>query len=326
MPPRIISISRRTDIPAFYGDWFLRRLDAGIVGWENPFGGRPQLVSLRRDDVRCLAFWSKNFRLFLPHLRTLQARGYPCFFNYTITGLPSIFEPRVVPMEDAVDSLRELASRFSPEHIQWRYDPIILSELTLAESHLDRFAALAAALRGSVRRCIVSFAWRYRKVECNLAALERATGVRIVDPDLPARRKLAEQLAGIAEAHGMTLHACCCNNLLGGRVHRAHCIDGEAIARLYSGASCRTPRHPNRPECGCADSVDIGRYETCLHGCVYCYANADPARAAAAVHAHDPNSLFLGRTREESKQLLQECRGALDTEGAEGEMRAQRLL
>jgi hypothetical protein len=319
----IISISRRTDIPAFYGDWFMRRVAEGFVGWENPFGGRRRRVSLRRADVRCLAFWSKNFRPFLPHLRTLQTLDYPCFFNYTITGLPSVFETHTVPAEDAVDSLRDLAHRFSPEHINWRYDPIILSERTPPDYHRTRFAGLAAALQGSVTRCIVSFVWRYSKVERNFAALERAQDFRIFDPDVAARRRLAEQLAAIAAAHGIALHSCCGDDLLSSPrpgvttasgpalpapIRKAHCLDGEAISRLYPGVACRAAAHPTRPECGCAANVDIGRYDTCPHGCVYCYANVNKTRADACHRAHDPDSAFLGYTKAESDELVAELR------------------
>jgi hypothetical protein len=310
MTPQLISVSRRTDIPAFYGDWLLRRVAAGFAGWENPFGGQRRLVSLRRGDVSVLAFWSKNFRPFLPHLRTLQALGYPCFFNYTITGLPPLLEPHGVPAEDAVDSLRELAGRFSPGHIHWRYDPIVLSDLTPPAYHRARFTALAAALAGCTTRCIVSFVWRYRRVERRFAALAREHGLRVAAPDLAARRALADDLASIAAAHGMELLACCGDDLVSGRVGRACCLDGAQMARLYPGTPwCAAPR-PSRPGCGCARNVDIGRYDTCPHGCAYCYANADPQRAAAACRAHDPDAAFLGMSREEADRCVAELQAA----------------
>ena len=344
MTAKLISISRRTDIPAFYSDWFMRRVAEGFAGWENPFGGQRRLVSLQRADVWCLAFWSKNFRPFLPHVRVLQELGYPCFFNYTITGLPAIFETHTVPAQDAIDSLRELAQRFSPDHINWRYDPIILSEQTPAAYHLARFADLAAALQGHVTRCVVSFAWRYSKVERNFAAMEQAQGFRIFDPDLTARCQLAEPLAVIAAAHGIGLYACCGNELVGeelragsgprlsrrptgttsasgastrtplplpgAHIHKAHCLDGETIGRLYYNGVGRPPGRPTRPECGCAANVDIGRYDTCPHGCVYCYANVNHTRAEAYYRGHDPASAFLGYTQAEAARFVAELRHA----------------
>ncbi len=345
MNSQLISISRRTDIPAFYGDWFMRRVAEGFAGWENPFGGRRQLVSLQRADVWCLAFWSKNFRPFLPHVRTLQQLGYPCFFNYTITGLPPAFETHTVPTEDAIDSLRALARQFSPEHIHWRYDPIILSERTPVDYHLARFAGLAAALQGHVTRCIVSFVWRYSKVERNFAALEHAQDFHIFEPDINERRQLAQQLAENAARHGIALYSCCgdelvnngrtlCNRKEGPRqsrgptcatgtsgtpartsippscayIRRAHCLDGETIARLYPGGAGSPAEHPTRPGCGCAKNVDIGRYDTCPHGCVYCYANINKPRADTCHQAHDPAAAFLGYTKAESDRFVAELR------------------
>ena len=329
----------------------MNRVAEGFAGWENPFGGQRHLVSLRRADVRCLAFWSKNYRPFLPQLRTLQEQDIPCFFNYTITGLPSVFETHTVPADDAVDSLRELAARFSPDHINWRYDPVILSERTPPEYHLARFAGLAATLQGHVTRCIFSFVWRYSKVERNFAALEQAQEFRIFDPDVPARRALAQELAGIAARHGMTLHSCCGDDLLspgtlppvaaavsaaaargtraatqdGGSgdsalpapIHKAHCLDGETISRLYPGAPCCPAAHPNRPQCGCAENVDIGRYDTCPHGCAYCYANVNKARADTCHRAHDPAAAFLGYTKAESDRFVAEVRAAAEKRKAE---------
>ncbi len=305
---RIISVSRRTDVPAFYGDWFMRRMAAGFAGWENPFGRQRYLVSLRREDVLCLAFWSKNYRPFLTHARTLQSHGWPCFFNYTITGLPAVFECNLVPAEDAVDSLKALSARFSPDHLTWRYDPVVVSERTPAAFHVARFAELAAQLEGYVTRCAFSFPVRYGKVERNFAAFERENGFRILDPDIPERCELAGRLAEIGARHGIGLHTCCGDYLIGGRIAKAHCLDGEAIARLYYGGTWQGVERPTRKECGCTESVDIGAYDTCPHGCIYCYANVNKAKAAKSFAAHDPAASFLGYGREESDRFVEEIR------------------
>lgn len=301
---RILSISRRTDIPAFYTDWLMRRFRHGFAGWRNPFGGQCHRVSLRRDDVLALAFWTRNIRPLLPHLPAFRDAGYPCLFNYTITGLPAPFECHAPAMADAIDSLRALAALFPPEQINWRYDPIVLSDWTPRAFHLSRFAELAASLEGSVSRCLVSFVSRYAKVERNCAAFERGQACRVQDPDLPARRALIRQLAEMASRHGMTLHACCQDELLGEGVQKAHCIDGASIERLTGQPLPRAARRPSRPQCGCAHSIDIGAYDTCPHGCVYCYANANKRQATARHAAHDPESAFLGATREQSDLWL----------------------
>ena len=305
---RIISISRRTDVPAFYGDWFMRRLEAGVAGWENPFGGQRYLVSLRREDVLCLAFWSKNYRPFLPQLQKLKAQGWPCFMNYTITGLPSVFECNLVPADDAIDSLKTLSALFSPDHITWRYDPVVVSEQTPAEYHIGRFASMAATLEGHVTRCAFSFPARYGKVERNFAKFERENGFPIFDPPVVERQKLANKLADIAARHGIGLYTCCGDILINERIRKAHCLDGEAISRIYYPGNWNGVERPTRKECGCTESVDIGCYDTCPHGCVYCYANIHKEQAIKSHKEHDPESAFLGYTRATADEFVEAIR------------------
>lgn len=292
--PRVVSVSRRTDVPAFYGQWFMRRLEAGHALWQNPFGRQLHRVSLRREDVRAFVFWSRNFRPFLAPLREVKAAGFPCLFNYTITGLPKMFEPAVVGTDDAVDSLRDLSGMFSADHVNWRYDPIVFSDLTGADYHLERFAGLAARLEGAVRRCIVSFVCMYGKVRRNFALLEAREGVRVRDPSAGERRELAGRLAAIAAKHGMSLQVCCGAAAVNGVVGQAHCVDGEALSRLYFGGQWRGKVRPTRAGCGCTESTDIGCYDSCPHGCIYCYANTNKAGADEVFRLHDPGSEMLG--------------------------------
>jgi hypothetical protein len=291
--PRIVSVSRRTDVPAFYGEWFMGRLAEGFAVWENPFGRQLHRVSLRREHVRAFAFWSKNFRPFLPHLRDIKAAGLPCFFNYTITGMPRAFEPGVVETGDAVDSLKALSAMFSPDHVNWRYDPIVLSGTTETEYHIALFETLAAQLEGYVKRCIVSFVCMYGKVKRNFARFEAEQGVRFRDPPIEERRELAGRLAAIAARHGMTLHVCCGDAIVGGAARKACCVDGDALSRLYFGGEWRGARRPTRTECGCIESTDIGSYDSCPHGCIYCYANVNKEKAERVFKAHDPQSELL---------------------------------
>ena len=103
-------------------------------------------------------------------------------------------------------------------------------------------------------------------------------------------------------------------------IRKAHCLDGEAISRLYSGVACRAAAHPTRPECGCAANVDIGRYDTCPHGCVYCYANVNKTRADTCRRAHDPDSAFLGYTKAESDRFVAELRAEKVAEAGQMEL------
>ncbi len=289
-------MSRRTDVPAFYGTWFRRRLEEGFAGWVNPFGGQRRLVSLRQDDVAAFVFWSKNLRPFLPVLRELRAMRYPVIIHYTITGLPREFECRCVAAEDAVDSLAAAADLFSPGQIVWRYDPIVISDLTPPAFHEARFAELCGRLGGLVRRCHISFAVMYGKVRRNCGRFGNEHGVSFRELPPAERAALAQRLAATAAARGIETLACCSDSLVAGRVGKARCIDGDLVSRLFHGGRWRGPgKRPTRRECGCTGSTDIGAYDTCPHGCVYCYANVDKERATAFRRDHDPAAPFLAR-------------------------------
>ena len=302
---RIISVSRRTDIPAFYGDWFMRRIRDGFAGVVHPFGGRRYIVTLRPEDVVCFVFWSKDFSPFIENLRILDGLGYKFYFNYTVTGLPDVFETNV-DKRAATEALKQLSAMYSPRHINWRFDPIIISSICDRPFYLRAFEELASELEGFVARCIISFATEYNKVKRNFKDLERTTGVRIIDCSEDFKIELANDLAAIAEHHDIRMFSCCGDYLTGRKIKKAHCIDGRLIEELFSREGFCYDYKPTRKDCGCAQSMDIGAYDTCPHGCVYCYANANKHRAHNAFKTHDKQSAFLGYTKSESDRWLAE--------------------
>jgi hypothetical protein len=230
MSKRIISVSRRTDIPAFYGGWFMHRLKEGFAGVVNPFGGQKYVVSLRPKDVICFVFWSKNFTAFLDNLKIISDLGYKFYFNYTVTGLPSIFEHNVDKVP-AIETLKLLSKMYSPQHINWRFDPIIISNICDRDFHIKAFEELASEFEGLVQRCYFSFPAEYNKVKRNLDELERKTDVKVVHTNKDFKIELANELAEIAERHGIQMYSCCGDYLLSPRdslrsdkIKKAHCI------------------------------------------------------------------------------------------------------
>ena len=302
---RIISVSRRTDVPAFYGDWFMRRIEEGFVGVVHPFGGRKYIVSLRPEDVACFVFWSKDFGPFVENLKILESLGYNFYFNYTVTGLPKAFESNV-DKRVATDTIKRLSDMYLPRHINWRFDPIILTSICDRTYFLKAFETLASELEGYVERCIISFVTEYKKVKRNLKEFERTTGVSIVECSEDFKIELANELALIGERHGIRMFSCCGDYLTGEKIQKAHCIDGRLIKDLFSPEGFSYDDKPTRKECGCTQSIDIGTYDTCPHGCIYCYANANKLRAHNAFKAHDTQSAFLGHTKFESDRWLTE--------------------
>jgi len=291
----VISASRRTDVPAFYADWFVNRLRAGSVIVLQPYSGRPARVSLKAGDVSAIVFWSKNYAPLLGRLDVVGRTTKNLFFHFTITGNCEL-EPSVPDFRDAIRDYRFLAGRYSPEQVVWRYDPVCVTDKLSFERHEERFARCAELLRGSASGCIISFVHPYKKVPANLRkysdhALTALSGAQ--------KREYARRLAKIAKTHGIRTFACCNDDLLSDQIHKAACIDGRLLSDIFKIPVDARPAL-TRKECACTKSIDIGAYDTCAHGCLYCYANADKERAKAALQRHDPSWNSQGRQVDEA--------------------------
>ena len=295
MPRKIISASRRSDIPAFYSRWLLRRLAEGICDWIHPFTGRVERVSLRPEDCLALVLWTRNPAPLLPALGDLDATGHVTCFQVTLTGYPGELESHNPGLELSLRRLRDLAERVGPERVTWRYDPIVSSSCTPAAFHLERFAAIARGLQGTVRRVTFSFVDAYGKTRRNFERVSREHGVRFFEPTPGERRDLVLRLRDIAAHHGMQLYACCEDDLLGEGIEKGHCIDGDLVRELRPDVSEALKRRPTRRQCGCTESVDIGAYDTCSFGCAYCYATRSRSVALTRLREHDPTDTLLWR-------------------------------
>jgi hypothetical protein len=296
---QVISASRRTDIPGFYSEWLIRRFRAGYVYVRQPYSGRISRVSLEPADVSALFFCSKNYRPLLPKLEQVEKTTKNLFFHFTITANRELEFHTPEPAEAIADYLF-IARRYSPDHIVWRYDPICVTDKLSFEEHEERFAQCAELLRGQARRCIISFAHPYKKAIANFKKYTDHT-LQALSPE--QHRAYAARLADRAERFGIRLFACCNDHLVSDKVGKASCIDGKYLSALF-GSGIDTRRAATRRECGCTKSADIGDYDTCAHGCVYCYANADKDRACAAHLRHDPewNSLRMNVSEKDLKE------------------------
>ena len=288
----IISASYRTDIPAFYGPWFMTRLNAGSARVRNPYGGRDVNVSLRRKDVDGFIFWTRNAGPFMDALAGIDSLGYPFVIQFTITGYPRALESSVVDTSRAVGQVRAIAERFGPRVVVWRYDPILDSSVTLPAWHRETFARLAAELEGAVDEVVVSWATIYRKTTRNLNEAARKHGFEWRDPVAAEKSALLIELAGIAATKGMRLTVCAQPEMAEAGIEPARCIDAGRLSEI-AGAPILAKTKGNRPGCACAQSRDIGAYDSCPHGCVYCYAVSDRDRARKLYRAHDPEASSL---------------------------------
>lgn len=288
----IISASYKTDIPTFYGDWFMNRLRAGYCKMVNPYNRQPYQVSLARDEVDGIVFWTKNIGPFLKHLPEVKAKGYPFIVQHTINGYPRSLEFSVIDSERTVEHMKQLRKTFGPKVAVWRYDTIVFSSVTPIEYHRHNFATLAKALEGATDEVVISFAQLYKKTKRNMDWAAKEFGFAWEDPPAAVKHEFATELAGIAHSYGMQLAMCSQKEFLASGVVEAHCVDAQRLSEVAE-RPIKAKLQGNRPDCGCFFARDIGEYDTCPHGCVYCYAVQNRPLAQQRFREHDPQSEFL---------------------------------
>ena len=165
----IISASRRTDIPAFYAPWFFNRLQEGYLLVPNPFDPRTlSRISLGRDVVDCIVFWTKNPAPMLPRLGELS--GYNYYFQYTLNPYGADLEKHLPPLEKRIETFKRLSDKVGRDRVVWRYDPILTNAACDVDFHCEAFARIAHALRDHTTTCMLGFIDHYRHVRGVLGA------------------------------------------------------------------------------------------------------------------------------------------------------------
>lgn len=305
--PLIVSASRSTDIPAFYGDWLMARLRAGYVKWKSPFGGKPVYVSF--EKARLFVFWSKDPAPFMRHLDTLDREGYGCYFLYTLNNYgPEGLEPGVPSLDERIGTFIRLSRRIGKGKVVWRYDPLVLSDTVEVATLLGRIEAVGDRIHPFCERLIFSFVdiQKYAKVKRNLER-QGLSGIREFTED--EVRQFCKGIASLSRRWNLAITACGeGRDLSAYGIGKGQCISYDLISREFagdrklmdflhsagiagqktlagaemSGNPARWLKDPGqRNACGCIASKDIGQYSTCMHLCAYCYANSSPTAAAA---------------------------------------------
>ena len=322
--PVIVSASRSTDIPAFYADWFFHRLDvAGYSAWTNPFNGVRSYVSYK--NTRFIVFWSKNPKPLLDYLPILERRTIGCYIQYTLNDYEAESLERYVPsITQRIDTFKLLVERLGKGHVIWRFDPLLLTEQISIDELLSKIEKIGDNLLGYTEKLVFSFAdiLTYRKVQANL----QKANVHYQDWTEAQMREFAKELAKLNEKWKYKLATCGERiDLTEFGVKPNRCIDDDLIIRLayedktlmdylkvkiyqipqpglfgtepLPDGAILLPSHryalhgDNRDKgqrkfCGCIKSKDIGEYNTCIHGCEYCYANASRERSIANFESH----------------------------------------
>jgi hypothetical protein len=293
----IISASRRTDIPAFYAQWFINRIRAGHCTVPNPFN-RKQVshILLRPEDVDIIAFWTRNPQPLIPYLKELNQLGYRYYFQYTVMNNPRPIDAMTHSLSSSLNIFKKLSALIGPERVIWRYDPVIISNITGIEFHTATYKNIAETLRNYTQRSVISILDIYSKLKKRLQVL-KDKGVEIVDCDNKSDKRFDEllyTLAGIAEQNKMEIVSCAEDpDLTKYNIHPGKCIDDDYIERVF-GISVTNKKDPTqRKACGCVVSKDIGVYNTCLSGCQYCYATTSFEKAKALYKKHNPDSTSM---------------------------------
>jgi len=289
----IISASRRTDIPAFYTQWFINRAKAGYLTVPNPFN-RKQIstVSLKPEDVDVIVFWTRNPRPLMPYLHILDDLGLRYYFQYTMVGYPEQIDPKSPNLETALSTFQELADMIGAQKVIWRYDPILFSNITGPDYHLREYEEIADALADHTQRSVISIVDEYAKNRTQFKKLAEA-GIEIQNPQSSETwfQDFIRDIVKITSEHDLEIFSCAEDiNLTPLGVEPGKCIDDDLIHTLF-GINVTSKKDPHqRMPCGCVVSKDIGMYNTCLYGCAYCYATRSMQSAKNNYKKHDPLS------------------------------------
>ncbi len=301
----IINIGNRTDIPAFFSDWFYNRIEAGSVCVRNPwFPEQVTRFSLDSEVVDFLLFCSKNPGPMLSRIDRLK--GFHQFWQITITPYGRDIEPFVPEYSRVIETFCELSSIAGSKAVVWRYDPIIITEKYSLDFHLKSFQKMASMLEGKTEVCVISFVDLYKKT------LRNFPGVREVSRE--EQSLLAREIVSIASDCGMRVKGCAeSSDLERFGVDGSGCVVQKDLEAL-SGLSYLIPRRkPQREQCSCLLENEIGAYNSCPHGCLYCYANYSREEVRRNFRNHDPESpLLIGHLEEGDTVKEARCESYLD--------------
>ena len=296
----ILSVSRRTDIPNYYSEWFFNRIKEGFVYVRNPMNAHQvSKIYITSDVVDCIVFWTKNPEPMIDRLDELTSYDY--FFQFTLTGYGKDIECNSPhKKEKMIPVFQELSRKIGKQRVIWRYDPIIFTKKYTIEYHLKAFEQIATALKGYTEKCVISFVDVYAKNEKDMELMDS------YEVDKNTLFEFAKEISRIANANGMTVGSCAESMELEecGIEHNS-CIDKTLIENIIGGKIKAQKDKNQRSECGCIESIDVGTYNTCKNDCKYCYANYSKESVAINCSKYDSESPILCSTLDENDTITE---------------------
>ncbi|MCE0495687.1 DUF1848 domain-containing protein [Vibrio sp. DNF-1] len=272
----------------------MNRIREGFMLTRNPFNAHQvSRVSLTPVDVDLFVFWTRNPTMLMAHLSELDTLGFRYYFQFTITGYPKCLEKNVPAPYRAIKTFCDLSELIGAEKVIWRYDPVLLCNMVDVAEHKRLFSKIAAMLAGKTRKVVISFFDLYKKTERNLEQIDGLT-YRDITQSPSELSELALYMSKVAKENGMVVESCAEDlELSEFGIKHGKCIDNEYIKNVF-GLSLSGAKDPGqRKACGCIKSRDIGMYNTCFHGCAYCYATFNQRTVFTNKQKHNPRSAFL---------------------------------
>lgn len=304
----IISASRRTDIPSFYSDWMFNRLKEGYVCVRNPMNiHQISQISLSPDVVDGIVFWTKNPTPMLERIHELDKYTY--YFQFTLNSYGKDVEKNIPSKNDVIiPTFKKLSSIIGKERIVWRYDPILINEHYTIEYHKKYFKKLCESLSNYTEKCTVSFIDLYKNTERNIQPLNIHIPLNdeVID--------LMDFFSTVAKDNGIYIDTCAEEyDLSSLNVEHACCIDKQRLERIGNYQLKIGKDKNQRGVCGCIESIDIGMYNTCENGCMYCYANFNGEMAHKNHEKHNPLSpLISGKIEDDDKVNIRNVKSNID--------------
>lgn len=288
----ILNTGLRTDIPGFFSEWFYNRIDDGFVYVRNPYA-KNQIYSYRLDPelIDCIIFCTKNPKPMFENLEKIDK--FNQYWHITITPYEKEIEPNVPPMNDVLESFKYLSKKLGKENVTLRYDPIFINEKYTLEKHIESFEYIINSLSGYTTEAIISFIDLYEKTKRNFPKAKEVTK--------DERLKIGKEFARIGNENNIRIKTCVEGTELDKfGIDSSGCMTKEVIERAIN-KNLNVPKQKARNgECYCLLNNDIGEYNTCDHGCLYCYANSNKRLVKRNLKLHDPKSpILIGEIKED---------------------------
>lgn len=288
----IISASVRTDIPALYSKWFIERLKAGYVLVRNPYNNKLiSEIDLSTKVVDCIVFCTKDPQNIIKYIDQMDQLGYNYYFMVTLTPYNQTIEPRLRNKNEIIFSFIELSKKIGKDKITWRYDPILINDIYTIDKHIDLFEKMCYKLSPYTNIVIISFIDIYNNIKDKFQPLT-----------ISQVETIALAFGNIGKKYGLNIQTCAEKyDLTKFGITNSPCVNQTIIEHIIK-APIEIKSNPNRLHCNCLTMVDIGEYESCNHGCTYCYACKNEGRVKANMLSHDINGeLLFGKINEDDK-------------------------